>query len=190
MSDYFFPYFGPLLGCTTVSKEQLKDLKKICNKRISHHKNLAGHFKEEWLLDCEKYHKIILPQLQSFKGLYKKFYNRELASIKPTTVWVNHMKAGDFNPPHIHTNCRFSSVLFLKVPKELKEEANRFEGTSGGPGFISFRYGEDSGRDNTNIWAKLPEEGDMFIFPYFMVHWVFPFKTKNIERVSIAANYD
>ena len=53
MSDYFFPYFGPLLGCTTVSKEQLKDLKKICNKRISNHKNLAGHFKEEWLLDCE-----------------------------------------------------------------------------------------------------------------------------------------
>ena len=190
MSDYFFPYFGPLLGCTTVSKEQLKDLKKICNKRISNHKNLAGHFKEEWLLDCEKYHKIILPQLQSYKELYKKFYNRELASIKPTTAWVNHMKAGDFNPPHVHTKCRFSSVLFLKVPKKLKEEANRFEGTGEGPGFISFRYGEDAARDNTNIWAKLPEEGDMFIFPYFMVHWVFPFKTKNIERVSIAANYD
>jgi len=29
---FFFPYFGPLVAHTVVTKDQLKDLKNICNK--------------------------------------------------------------------------------------------------------------------------------------------------------------
>ena len=44
MINFFFPYFGPLLVKVTLTKEQLKKLRKICNKKTSNHKKLAGHF--------------------------------------------------------------------------------------------------------------------------------------------------
>ena len=102
MINFFFPYFGPLLVSVTLTKEQLEKLKKICNKKTSNHKKLAGHFKDEYLLNTKKYEEIITPQLDTYKKLYKNFYNKELTSIKVKEAWVNYMKAGDFNPPHIN----------------------------------------------------------------------------------------
>ena len=52
------------------------------------------------------------------------------------------MRAGEFNPPHIHDNCEFSSVLFVKIPEKLKQENKKFQGSGGGPGSIAFTYGE------------------------------------------------
>ncbi len=175
---------------TKITKEQITNLKKICNKKVSHHRKLAGHFETEYRINTTEYEKIILDKLELYKKLYKDFYNKELPSINTQVVWVNYMKAGDFNPPHIHTGCRFSSVLFLKVPKQLQEEADRFKGTSESPGSLAFIYGEHQPRDLNTMWAPMPKEGDMFIFPSFVSHWVYPFKSKNVERVSVAANYD
>tara|TARA_R100000781_G_scaffold63279_1_gene40170 strand:+ start:535 stop:1128 length:594 start_codon:yes stop_codon:yes gene_type:complete len=188
--NFTFPYFGPLIGKTCVTPQQLKNIKQICNKKISHRKNLAGHIKDEYIVDPKMYDTIIGPQLESFKGCYKMYYNRELKSIKTKVAWVNYMKAGDFNPPHIHTNCRFSSVLFVHIPKELKKECDKHEGTSEGPGCIEFRYGEAQLRDNLNVHTIFPKEGDMFIFPAFVTHFVYPFKSKNVKRISVAANFD
>ena len=100
--NYFFPYFGPLLVGTNLTKDQLKNLKKICNKKISHNKMLAGHFKDEYLLNVTDYGNIIKPQLELYQKLYKDFYLKELKSIQTKVAWVNYMKAGDFNPPHVH----------------------------------------------------------------------------------------
>ena len=67
----------------------------------------------------------------------------------------------------------------------IQTELNEFEGTGEGPGHLVFRYGEYQERDLNNMWATMPKEGDM-IFPSFLAHWVFPFKSKNVERISIA----
>ncbi len=187
---FTFPYFGPLIARTVVTPQQLKNIKQLCNKKKSHHKNLAGHIKDEYIIDHKMYDTIIQPQLESFKGCYKMYYNRELESIKTTVAWVNYMKAADFNPPHVHTHCRFSSVLFVSVPKELKKECKQHKGTSEGPGCIEFRYGESLTRDNLNVYTIFPKEGDMFIFPAFLTHFVYPFKSKNVNRISVAANFD
>ena len=190
MSEYFFPYFGPLILHTSITKEQIKDLKKICNTKQSYHKNLAGHIKDEYLLNHKDYEKIVKPQLELYKSAYKKFYNKELTSIKTLTAWVNYMKAGDFNPPHTHSNCRFSSVVFLQLPKEILKENDEHQAASKGPGAIEFMYGESQPQDNINSYPKIPKEGEMFIFPSFVTHFVYPFKSKNVKRISIAANYD
>ena len=188
MNNYFFPYFGPLILHTSINKKQIKDLENICNKNISHHKNLAGHIKDEYLLNSKKYEQIVKPQLDTYKVAYKKFYNAELKSLKTISVWVNYMKAGEFNPPHTHANCRFSSVVFLKFPKKILEENQKHQAASRGPGAIEFMYGEKI-LDNINSYPVLPKEGDMFIFPSFVNHFVYPFKSKNVTRISIAANF-
>ena len=41
-------------------------------------------------------------------------------------AWVNFMVAGEFNPPHIHSACDFSSVLFIKIPKNLEKENKKW----------------------------------------------------------------
>jgi len=190
MTDYFFPYFGPLIMNISVTEEQLKDLKKLCNKKTSYHNSLAGHIKDEYKIDFTKYNTIIQPQLKTFKEAYKNFYAKELESIKTKAAWVNYMKAGDFNPPHIHTNCRFSSVLFMQFPKEILKENEKHQASSKGPGAIQFMYGEGQPQDNINSYPVIPKEGSMFIFPSFVNHFVYPFRSKNVRRVSIAANYD
>ena len=190
MTNYFFPYFGPLILHTSVTKEQVRDLKKICNTKQSYHKNLAGHIKDEYLINSIDYEKIVKPQLETYKIVYGNFYNKQIHSLKATRAWVNYMKAGDFNPPHTHIGCRFSSVVFLQFPKQILKEYKEHQAVSRGPGAIHFTYGENLPRDNNNSYAKIPKEGDMFIFPAFVTHFVYPFKSKNVKRISIAANYD
>jgi|TARA_R110002012_G_C11381466_1_gene583345 uncharacterized protein (TIGR02466 family) len=189
MNNFFFPYFGPLIVKTSITKEQIKDIKKLCNKKTSYHNNLAGHIKDEYLINSTKYNTIIQPQIKTFKEVYKNFYAKELESIEIKSAWVNYMKAGDFNPPHIHTNCRFSSVLFMQFPKEILKENEKHQAASKGPGAIQFMYGESQPQDNINSYPVVPKEGDMFIFPSFVNHFVYPFKSKNVTRISIAANF-
>ena len=187
--NFYFPYFGPLIAKTSLTEQQIKNIKKLCNKKVNHRKQLAGHIKDEYLMDYETYDTIIQPQLETFKNAYKMFYNKELQSIKTISAWVNYMKAGDFNPPHIHFECRFSSVLFLQVPEAIKKECDKFQGTSRGPGSLEFSYGQPS-KDFIDVFSVFPKVGDMYIFPSTTLHSVYPFKSKNVTRISVAANYN
>ena len=98
-------------------------------------------------------------------------------------LWVNYMREGEFNPPHIHTS-DLSFVLYLQVPEELKVERTQYEGTASGPGDVTFIYGEY----NKPVWTQnantyFPEVGQLMIFPALLQHHVCPFQTKGIERV-------
>jgi hypothetical protein len=97
------------------------------------------------------------------------------------------MVAGEFFPPHIHTGCDFSSVLCVKTTEKLKEEHKKFSGIGAGPGAIEFCYGEFS---PYSIASKqhFPEEGDFFIFPAALKHFVTPFISPG-ERITISADF-
>jgi len=97
------------------------------------------------------------------------------------------MVAGESNPPHTHSSCHFSSVLYLDTPPGLIKENKDYLGSSEGPGAIIFRYGEQR-MHNITEHAHLPESGDLFIFPFNLMHYVVPFKSKG-ERISVAANF-
>ena len=95
------------------------------------------------------------------------------------------MKAGEFNPPH-HHSADLSFVLFVNVPKQLFQENRKYAGTSGGPGAISWFYGEGNNHYISSV-DQFPRVGDLFIFPASLNHWVYPFKSKG-ERVSLSGN--
>jgi len=186
---YNFFYWGPLLFQIKLQLEDLKECAKLCSKKSSLVNNtLAGVIKHEHYVSPSQYNKIIDPYLNSFRHAYHHWYAEPLTKkIMTVTAWVNFMVAGEFNPPHIHTQCDFSSVLFVKVPEKLKEENKKFTGTGGGPGSISFTYGETQPH-STSHKNLFPEEGDFFIFPATLVHFVCPFMSKE-ERISISANF-
>jgi hypothetical protein len=189
--DYNFYYWGPLLCKFKLSLDELKKLKKLCvkNKKLDMSTDLAGVVDHEYRINSKDLEDIILPYLQVFSNtVYPRFYGRNLDhKIQCNSAWVNYMKPGDFNPPHIHTGCRFSSVIYTKVPSKLKKEQLQFKGTGAGPGGVHFNYGNHA-PDIVQSITHWPEEGDFFIFPNSLIHYVASFKT-NVERISIAANF-
>ena len=186
---YHFFYWGPLLCKMKLQPKDLKKCAALCNKKSSFvNTTLAGAIQHEHSVDPSKYSKIIELYLESFRDSFKQWYGKPLVKeLTMVTAWVNFMKAGEFNPPHVHTQCDFSSVLFIQIPEKLVEEHKKFPGSSGGPGNIAFMYGESQ---SYSITQKdiLPEVGDLFLFPATLTHFVAPFRSQG-ERISMSANF-
>ena len=189
--DYKFSKFGPFVFETKIDKQICKEIYKLCKKENNANHQLAGHLKEQYNINKEKYFEYIEKIMVIYIDLAEKWYDKKICNgIAIKGAWVNFMKAGDFNPPHIHTDCDLSSVLFLQIPNGLVKERNEFKGRHNGPGTLEFIYGESSSNDliNTNMNIN-PEVGDFFIFPANVRHFVSPFKSKGI-RISLAANFN
>ena len=185
---YNFFYWGPLLFKIKVQQEDLKKCATLCSKKSSDVKDrLAGVIKHEHYVSSNAFVRIIDPYLSTFGHAYHNWYGKTITQTTMVMSWVNFMRAGEFNPPHTHLNCDLSSVLFVKIPEGLKEEHKKFTGMGGGPGTLSFIYGETQPHAVSNR-VFFPEEGDFFIFPATLTHFVAPFLSKG-ERISMSANF-
>ena len=72
--------------------------------------------------DLNSFYEVLAPYLNAFKIAYRQWYNKEARQVDIIQAWVNFMKAGEANPPHIHNQCNFSSVLYTDIPKGLIKE--------------------------------------------------------------------
>tara|TARA_R110000803_G_scaffold59922_1_gene118955 strand:- start:2173 stop:2787 length:615 start_codon:yes stop_codon:yes gene_type:complete len=195
--NYNFFYWGPLLFKIKLSPFDLEACAKLCTKKTKKfNKFLVGMIEHEHYVNPQTFQKILKPYLNIFKHAFKTWYKTPLGQeIIMSSAWVNFMKAGEFNPPHTHVECDFSSVLFIQVPQSLREEHKNFQKSEvselqkgGGPGNIEFLYGERQPYGITQV-TSFPEEGDLYIFPATLTHFVFPFKSKG-ERISVGANFN
>ena len=73
-----------------------------------------------------------------------------------------------------------------EVSEQLKFENSKYKGRSAGPGGVTFIYG-DGPRESVTHHSSFPETGDMYIFPAWLKHWVFPFKSE-CTRISVSGN--
>lgn len=184
---YNFYYWGPFLYRVKISNKEKNKILTFCkkNKKFDYRLNLAGHIKQEYKLENKKIFPILFPYINSYVLARQKemsiFFEGD---IKIDQVWVNYMKQGEFNPPHFHT-ADISCVLYLSIPKDIDDKNHVAQSPK--PGSISFIYGENL-KNNTFTNSFFPEEGDLYIFPSWLHHYVFPFKSKK-ERVSLSANF-
>ena len=187
---YNFYHWGPFLFHSTMEPElrklMLDEGIKVRGKSDKLHiDKLAGHLTEEYKLDPAK----LGPKLSVYLEAYSIGYNqwRGGSGMKPKAtllgIWINYMKAGDFNPPHSH-GADLSFVAFPDVPEEIAEECAAFKGTMRGPGGISWIYGEGD-KTCISVVHQLPKTGDIYIFPAALKHWVFPFRS-SVTRVSVS----
>jgi len=184
--EYF--HWGPFLYRTKLSKEEIDKIKSLCkkDKRKDRRKKLAGLLKEEYGIDKNKLFPIIFPYLQSYHKGYLDYTGKILGKkINLKTSWVNFMKKNEFNPLHDHDG-DLSFVIFVQIPEALVEE-NKQTITSGTkPGSISFIINFQS-LYSISCRNFFPEEGDFFIFPANLTHFVNPFKS-DVERISVSGN--
>lgn len=99
---------------------------------------------------------------------YQKAYFSNEPKISITSEWVVRMNPGDFNPAHFHTNCHLSGLIYLKIPEG-------FESDSGGN--IHFLHGNPADYYN-NQYQAVPKVGDMYLWPSWLQHFVYPYKCK------------
>ena len=192
--EYQMFRWGPLLMKTKITEEQrLKFLSEAKASTLDFKPKLAGIIKKEVGFRDSK---IFLPFFNQMFDMYAdaQFKWAPEVNTKPEdfkqqytldSLWANFQGPGDFNPPHDHGGT-LSWVIFLKMPKELIEENKRYKGRSAGPGGLTFIYGEGP-RSYISHHSFVPEEGDMFIFPASLKHWVFPFKSDCV-RISVSGN--
>jgi len=189
LPSYNFYYWGPLLFKIKIQQVDLKKCADLCSKQSSRvNDTLAGAIKHEHYVSSNAFVRIIDPYLQAFGEAYHHWYGKTIHQTSILMTWVNFMRAGEFNPPHTHPDCDLSSVLFIKIPEALKEEHKKFTGTGSGPGSLSFIYGEVQPHGISNR-VFFPEEGDFFIFPATLTHFVAPFMSEG-ERISMSANFN
>jgi hypothetical protein len=96
------------------------------------------------------------------------------------------MRAGDYNPVHFHQGCHFSSVGFLALPSAYDAEFAADKARQNTAGCLQF-IDSRSALGLKNLFTVKPAVGDFYLWPSWMLHCVYPFKSAGIRR-SIAIN--
>ena len=165
------------------------------------HKQLVGKIGKENSLfyggvDNNKMHKHnLLPMnvhkwFESIFRHYLKFNKIYEYKLSLNSIWINEMKAGEYNPIHIHQGSLYtglSSVMILKLPKDMGPEYARPDAPTNGKLQI---IGSANGQFVKSDYSPNAHERDFFIFPYDIRHCVYPHANPNAVRRTLAANMD
>jgi hypothetical protein len=198
--------FGPPVLITTISEKFRTDLLlEGLKQRNDGRSKLAGHIEDEKIyseLLKNKFEPDILAKIKEYIEWIKVERGIECKNYKTTlnSLWINRQKASEYNPPHRHSDGTISFVIYLDFPKEIINE-QPFSELSYRPGTISFFYGNNTQLEiipQTEFVNKLlspqaviqhlPTKGEMIIFPSYLIHYVSPFYTEGVERISVSGN--
>ena len=106
------------------------------------------------------------------------------------SIWINEMKANEYNPVHVHQGSLFtglSSVMILKLPSTYGKEYSAEHHPQNGRLQL---LGSASGQFANVDYQPPMQLRDFYIFPYDMRHCVYPFNGTNEVRRTLAANCD
>tara|TARA_R100001224_G_C3991703_1_gene139501 strand:- start:283 stop:903 length:621 start_codon:yes stop_codon:yes gene_type:complete len=187
--NYSFFHWGPYLYKTTLTKDELKDIKNLCVKdpKKDTRKNLAGLIKHEYEIDRTKLFSILLPYFESYAKGYQDYSGKNFGKeVELISSWVNYMTKFESNPIHTHDE-DMSFVIFTQIPKELKQQWNDTVSSGTKPGSLNFMISLTNNKTSINQHTFQPNEGDFYIFPADLNHFVNHFET-NGERVSVSGN--
>ncbi len=206
--------FGPMIGKFSLDDDVVESLNKTCDlilennleKALDNSQTLAGKVRQEIKIPVE----ILQAHGQYFSDMFVKYvksvnkHGKEMPGEQANDIfkgreynlgsniksgWFVRSFAGDYNPAHMHPNCMMSCAGFLKVPdweEELAADADDHYGLT--HGCLSFLFGDVAALSITNHTVR-PRVGDIYIFPGWLRHVVYPFRSSG-ERRSFSLNVD
>ena len=187
--------FGPSIAKVKIPDKIIKSLNdhvdKIRNneklsEKFDAGKTLIGNVKQEIFLSKE----IIeesgwLSFLTNSTRAWIKFcLGKNITKFNINSSWVVSQFSNEYNPVHWH-NGHISGAGFLKLPptfgKTFQKEKKNLNGR------LVLIHGSKSFMSDSK-YEIIPEVGDFYIFPHYLMHAVYPFKDTNEERRSISFN--
>ena len=165
------------------------------------HKQLVGKIRKENSLffggvanNKMHQHNLLPPYvLNWFESRFKHYleFNKVYEyKLRMNSIWINEMKANEYNPVHIHQGTIYtglSSVMMLRLPKDMGPEYARPDTPLNGKLQI---VGAANGQFVKSDYSPIAEERDFYVFPYDMRHCVYPHTNLNAIRRTLAANMD
>jgi len=124
--------------------------------------------------------------------LYKmqhEIYQEEWLDRKPMlgNMWANINYSGGYNRPHVHPNCLFSGVYYVKTQPQCGELVVN----DPRPGIQTMMPTRKSGQPPKHLWREAhiePVQGRLIMFPAWLWHCVEP-NQSNDMRISVSFNF-
>ena len=147
--------------------------------------NMNGwHSKPEMHLKSE-YQQLV----QELYKMQEEIYQEEWLDRKPKlgNMWANINYPGGYNRPHVHPNCLFSGVYYVKSNKN----SGVFIANDPRPGIQTMMPTRKPGRPPKHLWREVhlePIPGRIIMFPAWLWHCVEPNQSNDI-RISVSFNF-
>ena len=188
--------FGPSFVKIKIPDDIFNSLNTYIDKIIENKKkakeldfgsNLAGEVTQEFALEQDFMESI---------G-WKKFFHTnvekwiDILIKKKITIfniensWVVRQFENEYNPTHWHKG-HISGVGYLKVPSNLGKPRQQTKIKSPN-GTLQLVHGAKMFLSESTYNIE-PKVGDMYLFPNYLMHLVFPFSNSEEERRSISFN--
>jgi len=100
-------------------------------------------------------------------------------------AWSNSYYAGDYTPIHEHGS-DLAGIVILKLPEDLEESRGKGKSESN-DGKLAFFNGSHNTFSNDTWTLNHEEVGDLFLFPSWLGHVVYPMKVAG-ERRTLSFN--
>ena len=185
--------FGPKIAKLKFSSKLINKInnevdkilsKKNLLKKLDYSKKLVGQVKQEFQLPksfiTKNLEKVIFNEVEKyvFQTLGKK-----VKKISIKNFWVVRQFNNEYNPIHYHDG-HISGVGYLKIPKFISKnnEKSKIDGT------IDFVNGNKMFLSDS-IYNHQPKVGDVILFPHYLMHTAYPFKSTG-ERRSFSFNLE
>ena len=178
-----------------ISMKMVDDINNAYDKKLkeltAHNDDLAGKIKEENLVN-ELMTDYMNKTFQKCFAHYVEFLKRQdkwICSLN--RVWINEMRANEYNPLHNHTSTMadvgMSSVLMLKRPSTYGVEYSREETPMNG--HLDFTGGQQDPLSISQGYVDA-QVGEFYVFPYTLLHGVYPFNGTDEVRRTLSYNCD
>ena len=187
--------FGPAIAKVKMPEKIINALNdhvdKIVNneelsKKFDNGKYLAGNVKQELSLSKEISEESGWSSFlaNSTRAWIKFCLGKNIKEFEINSSWIVRQFSNEYNPVHWHSG-HISGAGFLKVPSTFGETFQKDKKNYNGK--LVLIHGSRSFLCNSK-YEIIPEVGDFYIFPHYLMHTVYPFKDTNDERRSISFN--
>jgi len=102
-------------------------------------------------------------------------------------MWANINYSGGYNRPHVHPNCLFSGVYYVKTQPQCGELVVN----DPRPGIQTMMPTRKPGQPPKHLWREAhiePTQGRLIMFPAWLWHCVEP-NQSNDMRISVSFNF-
>ena len=142
------------------------------------HSTTDMHIKPEY--------KILVDELYQMQH---EIFQEEWLDRKPKlgNMWANINYSGGYNRPHVHPNCLFSGVYYVKTQPQCGELVVN----DPRPGIQTMMPTRKSGQPPKHLWREAhiePIQGRLIMFPAWLWHCVEP-NQSNDMRISVSFNF-
>ena len=189
--------FGPSILKAEIPDEVLQKLNNYIDQIVEDEKksinlnlgnNLAGDVTQEFKLEQNfmtesGWLKFLGKCVQEW---IKAAINKEIKKFNLIDSWVVRQFKDEYNPVHWHGG-HISGAGFLKIPSTFGKHFQKKENVEYLGGTLNLIHGSRQFLSNSKF-KIIPKVGDIYFFPHYLMHTVYPFKGSDEERRSISFN--